>query len=330
MVAQMGSGPALIEVVGSLNIDVVTVTSRVPGPGETIKAVSFDTGFGGKGANQAVAAARLLRHDASSEPDHRIMVSMNGAVGDDQFGKDFVIHLKDVEKIGVVNVRAKKGYKTGTSCILVEEATGENRILFTEGANGALTPDEASSLEPTSEVGNRKHFVVLQMEIPIESMVACVQRAKAMGKEIIVNPAPAAPLPERIYEGLDHLIMNETEAAILSGVPEAEVAAKLPEVARKFLERGVRTVVVTLGSKGAYYMSRSGGQIADSHVVAQQIKAIDTTAAGDTWLGAYVVHLARYDSEHIAEAVNFANGAAARSVMRAGAQASMPYAGEVG
>lgn len=126
------------------------------------------TGFGGKGANQAVAAARLLRQTPDAPPDDRVLVAMHGSVGDDQFGKDFLTHLKDGEKMDVANVNVKTGFKTGTSAILVEEGSGENRILFTKGANGDFTADDAAKLRPVKE--GEMHFVVLQLEIPMDSV----------------------------------------------------------------------------------------------------------------------------------------------------------------
>lgn len=327
MAPQTGNGPAVIEVIGSLNMDLLTVTTRVPGPGETIRASSFSTGFGGKGANQAVAAARLLRQSSDAKPEPGITVGMTGAVGDDQFGKDFLVHLCD-EKIDVRGVRVKQGYKTGTSCILVEEESGENRILFTEGANGELTPADASNLGANKD--GERHYVVLQMEIPLDTLLACMKEAKRLGKEVVFNPAPAMPLPDEVYVGLDHLIMNESEASILSGLLECEITASPSGAAQVFLNKGVRNVVITLGSAGAYFLSKSSnGSSSGQTISGQKVKAIDTTAAGDTWVGAYVLHLARTGNDDIASAAAFGNKAAARAVTKAGAQASMPFAGEV-
>lgn len=327
MAPEKGAAVAHIEVVGSMNMDLVTLTERVPGPGETLKASSFSTGFGGKGANQAVAAARLLKQDGSAEPEAGIIVSMTGAVGDDQFGKEFVTQLRDVERIDVEGVIVKKGLSTGTACILVEEATGENRILITEGANRAFSTEAASKLKPVK--GGERHFVVLQMEVPLPSLLACIEQAKAMGKEVVLNPAPATPLPEEVFTGLDHLIMNESEAAILANIPEPNDQTSITAAAKDFFEKGVKNVIITRGAKGAYYFNKDVLDDAGSFVNAEKVNAVDTTAAGDTWIGAYVVHLARHGSDRVGEAIKYANIAASKSVTKAGAQISMPYASEV-
>lgn len=327
MASRTGDGPAIIEVIGSLNMDLVTITPRVPGPGETIRAVKFSTGFGGKGANQAVAAARLSRQNLDAEPEPGVIVNMTGAVGDDQFGKDFLAHLKD-ERIGLEGVSVKQGHNTGTSCILVEEESGENRILFTEGANGKLTPSDAS--DPRYGKHDGRSYVVLQMEIPTDTLLACMREAKKFGKEVILNPAPAMPLPDEIYLELDHLIMNESEASILSGLSESEITASPSRAAEVFVNKGVRNVIITLGAAGAYVCSNSSGSASSGQMIpGQKIKAVDTTAAGDTWVGAYVFHLARTGSNDIGGAAEFGNKAAAKAVMKAGAQASMPFAGEI-
>ena len=154
----MSLSPKAIKIVGSLNIDLVTVTPRVPGPGETLTASTFSTGFGGKGANQAVACARLLRSSAQSAPEDGVVVRMVGATGDDQFGRDFRAHLER-EGIDVAALKLKQGLSTGTAVILVEEQTGENRILFTPGANGAVSVEDV-------RLEDGESFVIYQLEIP--------------------------------------------------------------------------------------------------------------------------------------------------------------------
>lgn len=304
-------------------MDLVTVTPRVPGPGETVEGSSFSTFFGGKGANQAVAAARLLRQSSEAEPEEGMAVKMTGAVGDDQFGRDFLEHLSTDERLDIRDVEVKTGFKTGTSVILVEEHSGENRILFTKGANGELAPSIASMITPSAQ--EHRHFVVLQMETPIETVVACVEAAKASRKEVILNPAPAVPLPERLYKGLDHLVVNESEAAIFSGISEANIASSLDHVKECFLNKGVKNVIVTLGSEGAYY----GNNASSETIASKKVKPVDTTAGGDTFVGALAVYFAKHGSNDLAAAVSFANLVAATSVTRAGAQASMPFAGEL-
>lgn len=162
----MSTSPKVIEIVGSLNIDLVTVTPRVPGPGETLTASSFTTGFGGKGANQCVACARLLRAAPQAAPEDGVVVRMIGSTGDDQFGVDFRNHL-DREGVVTSALSVKNNQSTGTAVILVEEQTGENRILFTPGANGDV---ESTDIQLESGAG----LVVLQLEIPIP-VVSCLQ-----------------------------------------------------------------------------------------------------------------------------------------------------------
>lgn len=228
----------LIEVVGSLNIDLVTTTSRMPGPGETLAASGFSTGFGGKGANQAVAAARLSRLTKDSAQP----VRMIGAVGDDQFGRDFLEHL-DKEGINSDAVKVKAGSKTGTAVIIVEEQTGENRILFSAGANDEVGPENIDFKPNTSGIA------VFQLETPLPTVLHAIKQATVAGKETILNPAPATPLPDAMYRHLSHLVLNESEASILSGISEEELSKSLDKAAQYFIDREVVTVLITLGSK---------------------------------------------------------------------------------
>ena len=232
----------LIEVVGSLNIDLVSTTPRVPGPGETLQASSFSTGFGGKGANQAVACVRMLDDHVRSSGN---AVRMVGAVGKDQFGDDFISQLKS-EGISPAAVRSVDGLTTGSTIIIVEQSTGENRILFTPAANFSLKPNFVDA-QPGLQPGHG--LVVFQLEIPFDTVLAGLRTAKQLGKETVFNPAPAKPLPGATYKVIDHLIVNESEASILSGTSEGNLAASLDHVAQSFINKGVTTVVITLGSK---------------------------------------------------------------------------------
>lgn len=229
-----------IEVVGSLNIDLVTVTPRVPAGGETIKASSFTSGFGGKGANQAVAAARMLDDAARNAGS---IVAMVGAVGDDDFGKQSISQL-ETEHIKPDAVKIIPNQKTGTSLIIVEEGSGENRILFNPGANYDVTP-EVVALTDDSLHG----LVVFQLETPFDTIMHSLSAAKRMSKETVLNPAPATVIPDEHLRNIDHLIVNETEASILSGVDESQLSTSLDQVADLFLSKGVQYVIITLGSK---------------------------------------------------------------------------------
>lgn len=313
----------LVEVVGSLNVDLVTVTHRVPNAGETLAATSFHTGFGGKGANQAVACARLLNSSSTSPA----LVKMVGAVGADEFGQN---SLKQLEKehINHDSVRLATGQKTGTTVILVEESNGENRILFIPGANYSMTPDFVSLA--ASSIGN---LVLFQLELPLNTVLSGLELAKSMNKVTLLNPAPATLIPLHAYKIIDHLIVNESEASILSGIAEKDLATNLEQVAATFISRGVRYVLITLGANGVFWKWADEKETQGSRVKALSVKAIDTTAAGDTFVGAYAAYLARSkpipDALTMKAAIMFANNAAALAVQRQGAQASIPYRDEL-
>ncbi|KAB8360887.1 hypothetical protein FH972_024620 [Carpinus fangiana] len=303
--------PRLIEVVGSLNIDLISVTDRVPGPGETIACKSSSTGFGGKGANQAVAAARLSKPNPDGPS-----VRMIGAVGKDQFGQDFLRHL-DNEGIDRSAVAVKEGKNTGTATIIVE-TSGQNRILFSEGANGLVKPADM-------KLSSEDSIVVFQHEIPQHSVKQGLIMAIDAGKETILNPAPAFHLPDGAYKGLAHLILNESEAAYLAGVAEQDLMSSLETVADFFLSRGVKNVIITLGSQGVYYQNAS----AKGTIAARKVKVVDTTAAGDTFVGGYAVYIAEHGSDDIKPAIEFANRAASMAVQKEGAQSAVPYLKDV-
>ncbi|CAK4030951.1 related to ribokinase [Lecanosticta acicola] len=311
----------IVSVIGSLNIDFITRTLRIPEAGETFAARSFDTGFGGKGANQAVAAARLAGEDVS--------VRMMGQVGDDGFGNDYFEALgrEGIESSGV---RELKGQKTGVTNIIVEEASGENRILFVANANDAY-PEEYGpdwDLLVAEEEGGGGEVVVFQLEIPMEVVLHNMRKAREAGKHVILNPAPAAPLPESAFEQIDTLVMNESETAILAGPqhqPKDQSNETLIALAKKFLSWGVRdAVVITLGEKGLVYATSSGSE---GHLNAYKAKVVDTTAAGDTFVGGYAVQRVRNLASGFdyTQALQFATLAASKTVEKEGAMAAIPY-----
>jgi ribokinase len=323
----------VITIIGSLNTDLVTHTPRVPAGGETLTATSFSTGGGGKGANQAVACARLSRtrgigsNVPLSSPDG-IVVKMVGGVGADEFGPP---HIEAMKKDGIdtAGIRVVEGQTTGVAVILVESESGENRILLNPGANYTLQPADFQTVEslgsPTPDL------IVMQLEIPLETVLQILKTMKAAGVDVLLNPAPAVKLPEEAYSAITHLILNESEAAILSGRKVEEVEAEGFEwesLAAEFLKKGVRSVVVTLGAKGAYYATegRSG------YVKAEKVKkVVDTTAAGDTFVGAYAVNIVKKGRHEPIdeETVKLACRAAGRTVERHGAQSAIPWADEV-
>ncbi|KAL8947041.1 MAG: hypothetical protein Q9222_006632 [Ikaeria aurantiellina] len=311
----------VICVVGSLNFDLITRTTRIPGPGETLKAESFSTGCGGKGANQAVACSRLSRR--KDEPSD-ITIKMVGIVGDDLYGEKMKSTLQS-SGVDVQNVMTDPtGTSTGTAVIIVEEQTGENRILITAGANSCLT---AGKLFPCLH-GAPPSLFVLQLEIPLDTVLTIISYAKENRVPVLLNPAPAMKLPEKIYEGLTHLILNESEAAFLA--PQYQ---DVMEQLEHFCELGVQHVTITLGAKGACW--RSGWDIEapgmegtfGCNPAPRVAHVVDTTGAGDTFVGAYAVAIAKQYS--VSDAVSWANEAAAKTVQKKGAQDSIPWMDEV-
>ena len=306
-----------ITVIGSLNKDLVTRTTRIPAAGETLTSESFSTGSGGKGANQAVACARLSRHDRNAKSDVR--VSMIGAVGDDSFGVDLIdgLHRDNIDTTGVQTLSHQS---TGVSIIIVETETGENRILFSPGANRFFRPEQLEVLS-----SSHPNLIVLQLEIPLNIVLQALRAAKENGIDVLLNPAPAMEMPDEAYPAITHLVLNETEASTLSKMPGND----WERVARKFQDLGVRNVIITLGGEGVFYAT--GDQT--GHIRAEAVEVVDTTAAGDTFVGAYAISVVSQDPGGnymgVEEAVRRANKAAAMTVQKHGAQDAIPYMGEV-
>ncbi|QIX02110.1 hypothetical protein AMS68_007627 [Peltaster fructicola] len=306
-----------VAVIGSLNVDFITRTPRLAAAGETLTATSFDIGFGGKGANQAVACARLC------QPNTR--VRMVGNLGDDHFGV-YYLALLEKEGIETTSISIVESQKTGIANIIVEEDTGENRIMLATNANHAFSATKDAGWDLVPEATD---ILVFQLEIPIPVVLHNINKGRKMGKHVVLNPAPAVLLPEKAYKDIDTLIMNETEAQILSNDASADIGtSSLGKLARHFLELGVRTaVIITLGAKGVYYATRG-----DSGTIpAEKVTVVDTTAAGDTFLGAYVAKLAdaREKEFGIQAALRYASLAAARTVQRPGAMAAIPHRREL-
>ncbi|KAK3398562.1 Ribokinase-like protein [Sordaria brevicollis] len=327
-----------ITVLGSLNIDLVAYVSHHPLPGETMTANSVAVSPGGKGANQAVACAKLSRSHtttSSSSAEETAHITMLGSVGADSYGT----LLKDnLSKHGVdvsgVHVLTTPGSKTGMAMIVVDEPTGQNRIILSPEANHYLQPEHVSSVENLSAKGqDRPDLLIMQLEIPVPTVLQALKTAKENGVQVLLNPAPAVPLPDEAFEGLAHLVVNETEASILSGLPESELDTEegLEKVGKVFLGKGVKTVIITLGGRGVFYMTSNGEK--KGLVQAEKAKVVDTTAAGDTFVGMYaleVVTAAKGQKEfEIETAVRKANKAAAKTVERAGAQDSIPWRDEL-
>lgn len=288
-----------IAVVGSANIDLTTFTDQFPKPGQTIFAQKFDLGFGGKGANQAVAA-RLCGAD----------VFMVARVGSDLFGPATIENFK---KLGIdtTHVKQVEGLSSGVAPIFVDPQ-GQNRILVVKGANDAIKP---ADVEASAETLKKADCIVLQFEIPLETVYYTVGFARKHGIRCIVNPAPGQPVDMPSLKGLDYLVPNESEAEAISGMPVRNVE-EAKKCAEKLLAGGIRCVLITLGAKGSL-VARSG---AIDHVPAFPVKSIDSTGAGDAFIGSFAVFLAEGVPE--LEAVRRANLYAALSTTGVGTQKS--------
>jgi ribokinase len=298
---------ARVVVVGSLNMDLVTRAQRMPGPGETLSGESFVTVSGGKGANQAVAAARL-----------GAQVAMIGCVGRDAYGEQLRSALL-AEHIDCQGVSIVSGVSTGIASIVVD-GNGQNSIIIVAGANGCLTPDVMDRFDALLSAAQ---VVICQLEVPVPTVAHVLRRARELGKTVILNPAPAtAALPDDWYSLIDYLIPNETEATILSGVA-VDSLASARGAAGSLLASGAGKIIITLGEQGVVLASAQ----AVEHFPAPRVTAVDSTAAGDTFVGGFAAALAQGRSEP--EAIRFAQKAAALSVTRAGAQPSIPHSAEV-
>jgi ribokinase len=290
-----------IAVVGSANIDLTTFNDVFPRPGETIFGKKFDLGFGGKGANQAVAA-RLCGAD----------VTIVAKVGSDLFGP---ATIQNFEKHGIdaSQVRVAEGLSSGVAPIFVD-ASGQNRIIVVKGANDALLPEDVDAAAPLLE---KATTIVLQFEIPMMTNYHVIRFAQAHGIRCIVNPAPARSVELRQIAAADYFIPNESEAEGLSGIPVRTIQ-DARECAAFFLGKGVRRVVITLGEKGCLLASPEGMQ----EVAAFRVETQDTSGAGDAFIGSFATFLAEGFAE--LEALSRANLYAALSTKRVGTQKSFP------
>jgi len=288
-----------IVVVGSANVDLTTFTDAFPRPGETIFAPGFRLGFGGKGANQAVAA-RLSAAE----------VAMVARVGDDLFGP---ATLRNFAELGIdaSNVQVTEGQASGVAPIFVD-SSGQNRILVVKGANDCLAP---ADIDRAADAILRADFVILQLEIPLETVYYTLEVARRHGVRSILNPAPGQPLDWAQAALAEYVVPNETEAEALSGL----LVRDLDEVracALRLREQGLQRVIVTLGAKGAFYAGPDG----EAHVAGYPVAAVDTSGAGDAFIGSLAVFLAEKHDE--IEAIRRANLYAALSTLAVGTQRS--------
>lgn len=298
-----------IVVVGSSNTDMIIKADRIPAPGETVVGGSFATAPGGKGANQAVAAAR-----AGGD------VVFVARVGDDMLGKQAIDgYVK--EGIDVSLIQKDPKLATGVALIMVD-STGDNSISVASGANFALTPED---VDRAADAIKDAKMVVFQLESPLDAIQRAAELAKASGVPVLLDPAPAPsePLPQEILECVTVVKPNETEAARLTGI-EVVDEATARQAAEKLLELGVQIAIVTLGSAGSYVATKDGVR---KSVPAMRVDAVDATAAGDAYSGALAVALA--EGKPLDDALAFASKAAALSVQKLGAQPSLPTREEI-
>ncbi len=295
-----------VTVVGSFNTDLVSRTPRMPVPGETILGGPFHMGPGGKGANQAVAAARLGAE-----------TTMVVKLGMDTFG--------DLAEANMVKEGIRPDFifrtdetHTGAALIMLD-AQGENMIVVAAGANTLLSPDDVDRAADAIEGAD---VLLVQLEIPIETVARAIELAHEAGVTVLLNPAPGREISPRLLAMCDVVTPNETETQIITGMPvrdrnEAEAAA------RQLLKQGVKAVVITLGAEGALAATENSIE----HVPGQQVQVVDTTGAGDAFSGALAVALA--EGMELAEAVAFSNAAAALQVTKIGTAPAMPYRTDV-
>lgn len=295
-----------IVVIGSSNTDMVIKTDHLPGPGETILGGTFLMNPGGKGANQAVAAARMGGN-----------ISFICKIGEDVFGKRSV-RLFQEEGISTSFLISDPVMPSGVALITVDR-NGENCIVVASGANANLN---SSDLQPALQVISESTLVLMQLEIPLETVSYVAAFAFEKNIPVILNPAPACALTDILLRNISILTPNKTEAEMLTGIRIDDISSA-KQAAQKIKDRGVKTVIITLGSKGALVFDKN----VFIEIPALSVTAVDTTAAGDTFNGSLVVALS--EGKNIIEATEYACKASAISVTRIGAQASIPFKWEV-
>ena len=297
---------ATIVVIGSSNTDMVIKADKFPLPGETILGGKFFMFPGGKGANQAVAASRLGGD-----------VTFIAKVGNDIFGKQALQQFRK-EGIHTEFVLSDPDQPSGVALITVD-AKGENTIVVAQGSNGALSPEDVQRADKEFE---NFGIVLMQLEIPLQTVIHSARLGKSQGKKVILNPAPAMRLPSELFGDLFMITPNKSETEAITGVEITDMET-VRLAARKLWEKGVQHVVVTLGPEGAFIYDKDGGR----HIATPRVTAVDSTAAGDVFNGALAVAIS--ENKTIDEAVAFANRAASVSVTKMGAQASAPYRKEL-
>jgi ribokinase len=293
-----------ILVVGSLNADLVVRAPRFPKPGETISGEDLQIIPGGKGANQSVAAAR---QGAS--------VAIVGRVGNDSFGPELINNLQR-NQVDTTHVQVDAQSATGTATIIVD-ANGQNSIVLSPGGNGRVTPEDVKEIS-----FSEYKLLLLQLEIPVEAVSAAAQCAKQNGVRVLFNPAPARDLPPELISLPDFLLPNETELSLLTNQLVSDTASA-ENAAKMLLARGAQNVIVTLGANGALIVNRE----MTKHIASFQVDVVDTTAAGDAFIGGFASAL--LENKSLEEAVRYGCACGALSATRFGAQPSLPTKEEV-
>ncbi len=301
-----------ILVIGSLNADLVVRAPRFPAPGETIQGEDLVTVPGGKGANQAVAAARLGAD-----------VAMIGRVGADSFGASLIENLKQ-NHVDATHVTRDTSAATGTAVIVVD-SHGQNSIVLSPGANAKVKP---ADVEPASFLDPK--LLLLQLEIPTETVLHAARLAKESGLGVLLNPAPAHEMPDELLALADFIIPNETELSLLAGKTPAPSAGKTVNdvrsaeaAARSLVRREAQIVIVTLGANGALIVNKGSAK----HIPSFKVNVVDTTAAGDAFISGFAV--AWLGGQSLEDAVQYASACGALAVTKFGAQPSLPTANEV-
>ncbi len=295
-----------IVVVGSLNMDLVVRSPRHPSPGETLLGSDFRTFPGGKGANQAVAAARVGG-----------IVSMVGRVGQDDFGTAL---LQNLAANGVDAVQVKRDAEAATGVALITvAANGQNTIVVAPGANGLLAPSDVTAAKDLFTDGD---VLLLQLEIPLAAVARAVEVARTRGTRVVLNPAPAQSLDSALLKHVDVIVPNQSELGLLTGMA-VESMEDVTAAAHALRATGVKNVIVTLGSEGVLVIDEMNTSLLPPH----QVDVVDTTAAGDAFVGAFAVALGRGGT--LVEAARWGNAAGALAVTKAGAQPSLPSRAEL-